>query len=461
MYETYLPLVEYYKKCLDVAKSNGFIWVVCLLSRRADTESLYEKIVSQWASLDDITGKRILFVFSSNTFKSPTIICKSKKSGADGYINPFLKISSNFPLFGMNYGFGKIMSQPRKELIDEHSRTISKMAKYLGLMEKDIPCLVLTNLLSNKKFIIKITDEFDCYNFIKLMLELVEQQVLDYEKFSEKKSGFLELYSNHLKFIKLTSDLKEKSNDYSNETQKMVHSYLMTRNKEDFKRLKKIIKVPKDIEQLKKYNNWHRHFNEKINNDTQYNTDKKMMDLLIEQMDYSVEKLSSEISINRETLKLANSLSELDIVNKICFHFKSFIEDNGGWRICENRDEKIVQALFYCIADSYCQANNLDLSPEVNSGRGPVDFKISRGALQKILVEIKLTSNPEWKHGIQIQLPIYLKQEKTETGIYLIYDNGHPDVIKKFEEFYEQLSEDKKIPYYIIDGTQKLSASKA
>jgi len=33
---------------------------------------------------------------------------------------------------------------------------------------------------------------------------------------------------------------------------------------------------------------------------------------------------------------------------------------------------------------SYCQANNLDLSPESDAGRGPVDFKISQGFNDKI-----------------------------------------------------------------------------
>lgn len=461
MYETYLSLTEYYKKCLEIARSNDFIWTICLLSRKADTETLYEKIVDQWTSLDDITGKRILFIFSSNKFKSPTIICKSKQNRVDGYINPFFKVSNNFPLFGMNYGFGKIMSQPKKKLIDEHSRTISSMAKYLELMEEDIPCLVVTNLLNNKKFIIKITDEFDCYNFIKLMIELMEEQLLDYDKFIEENPDFLELQCNHLKFTKLTEDIKDKAKNYSNEIQEILSSYLEDRRKEDFKKLKNLIKSSDDIKQLKRYNNWYRHFNERIRSNTQYNDNKKNLNSLIESMDYTLEQLSRQISIDKKSLKLTNCLSELDIVNKICLNFKSFIEDNGGWRICENRDEKIVQTLFYCMADSYCQANNLDLSPEVNSGRGPVDFKISYGNLKKILVEIKLTSNSKLKNGIQTQLPIYLKQEKTSTGIYLIYDNGNPEAIKRFKEFYEKLPEDEKIPYYIIDGTSKISASKA
>ncbi len=43
-------------------------------------------------------------------------------------------------------------------------------------------------------------------------------------------------------------------------------------------------------------------------------------------------------------------------------------------------------------ANFYCEINNLDISPESNTGRGPVDFKISREE-DKTVIEIKLTSN--------------------------------------------------------------------
>ncbi|MBV5349814.1 hypothetical protein JZU71_01240, partial [bacterium] len=63
------------------------------------------------------------------------------------------------------------------------------------------------------------------------------------------------------------------------------------------------------------------------------------------------------------------------------------------------------------IASSYCIANDLDISPESDAGRGPVDFKFSNGSKGKVLVEIKLTSNNQLQHGFESQLPIYMKAE--------------------------------------------------
>ena len=113
----------------------------------------------------------------------------------------------------------------------------------------------------------------------------------------------------------------------------------------------------------------------------------------------------------------------LAITYRICQKFKELIEYNGLHDLLfdsnkKPKHERAAQLLFFGIADSYCMANNIDLSREINVGRGPVDFKLSRGALDKIVVEIKLTSNGQLKHGIETQLPIYMKQEKTRRAIF-------------------------------------------
>jgi hypothetical protein len=48
-----------------------------------------------------------------------------------------------------------------------------------------------------------------------------------------------------------------------------------------------------------------------------------------------------------------------------------------------------------------------DVNREVNNGRGPVDFAVSRGARDKSLVEFKLASNKQLKRNLQHQVEIY------------------------------------------------------
>jgi len=158
------------------------------------------------------------------------------------------------------------------------------------------------------------------------------------------------------------------------------------------------------------------------------------------------------------------------VVQQICRQFERLVEDNGLWELLYDRDkktakpERAAQQLFFGIADAYCTTNDIDLSREPNAGRGPVDFKLSHGSEGKVLVEVKLTSNPQLKHGIATQLPIYMEQEKTRRAIYLIVDTGNAPALKAFHIFYDKLDAKIKdrIPFLVVDGTaHKSSASKA
>ncbi len=162
-----------------------------------------------------------------------------------------------------------------------------------------------------------------------------------------------------------------------------------------------------------------------------------------------------------------NSNSEVyEIVKEICLKFKDLIENNGLWELLYDNDkkkakhERAAQLLFFGIADGYCTSNNLDLTRESNAGRGPVDFKLSSGAKDKVVVEVKLTSNPQLLHGIEKQLPIYIKQEKAQKAVYLIIDNGHPKRLSNFIKQYEGIVDSNHIPFIVVDGTpNKKSAS--
>lgn len=136
------------------------------------------------------------------------------------------------------------------------------------------------------------------------------------------------------------------------------------------------------------------------------------------------------------------------VVLKICEQFKALIEDNGLSSLLYDtsgkpKHESAAQLLYFGISDSYCTANNVDLTRESNAGRGPVDFKLSRG-LEKFIVEVKLTSNKQLKHGIEKQVPIYMKQEKTKKALYLIVDTGYPQALDNFIKFYNDLDSTSK-----------------
>lgn len=153
------------------------------------------------------------------------------------------------------------------------------------------------------------------------------------------------------------------------------------------------------------------------------------------------------------------------ICKKIIEQFRSLVEDNhlskSFYVDYKPRHERFAQLLFYAIAVAYCDANDLDVSPEADAGVGPVDFKFSQGR-SKVVVEIKLSTNSQLVNGFRKQLTAYMKAEKTDYGHYVVIDVGKlGGKWEKLNDLYDSnkdFAKTKKI--HLVDGTIKLSASK-
>lgn len=139
---------------------------------------------------------------------------------------------------------------------------------------------------------------------------------------------------------------------------------------------------------------------------------------------YDIAKdFSEQFPLDLKDCKPKNPEEVLHLVLKICKHFKNLMEFNGLaemlWVNGKLRHERFAQLLFYAIADAYCKANDVDLSREPNAGRGPVDFKFSRGFHAKVTVEVKYTSN-NIIAGLEKQLPEYNKAEQSVYSVYMV-----------------------------------------
>ncbi|MGH1438342.1 MAG: hypothetical protein ACRBG0_28185 [Lewinella sp.] len=179
-------------------------------------------------------------------------------------------------------------------------------------------------------------------------------------------------------------------------------------------------------------------------------------------------KAVEENAINLRKYNPVTPENILEVIKVICFQLKSLIEDNGWWEFLYDsdgtqRNERYVQKLLYGVADTYCRANNVDLSREPNAGSGPVDFKLSRGYDAKVNLEVKLSTNNNLLHGFEKQLPIYNKAEKSHHSVYLIImtKNNRIKVNKVLTKARISRAAGLKTPSVIvIDGRKKLSASK-
>ena len=157
----------------------------------------------------------------------------------------------------------------------------------------------------------------------------------------------------------------------------------------------------------------------------QYDQDKDPRGLMIwSDLDYVLAQENPR-AIQSPADKSASSLNA--VVVSIIEQFRFLVEQRDTWKVLNEaptrKTEKTAQMLFFAVAYSYCQANGLDITPEADTGNGPVDFKFSSGSSPKILVELKLSKN-DVRHGHDVQLPTYVEAEKADGSHYVVIDVG-------------------------------------
>ena len=102
---------------------------------------------------------------------------------------------------------------------------------------------------------------------------------------------------------------------------------------------------------------------------------------------------------------------------------------------------------------------------EVETGRGPVDFKFSHGADFKTHLEIKRSENRKLRQGLRAQLPAYLKSEQVESGFYVIVDFGRtPNLSKLLSQLRQEAASLEtelgvRLQLMLVDARPKKSAS--
>ncbi|MGC8742223.1 MAG: hypothetical protein ACP5UB_12340 [Candidatus Sumerlaeaceae bacterium] len=156
------------------------------------------------------------------------------------------------------------------------------------------------------------------------------------------------------------------------------------------------------------------------------------------------------------------------IVREIVIQFRHLIENHGLnkelYRANQHpRHESTAQRLFFAVAYAYCRANNVDISPEIDTGNGKIDFKLSRGFDDRVLVEIKLSTNSNVISGYQTQLEVYKAAEETLKAIYLVIDVGSMGRKENALIKMRNDSAKRKEPLSdleFVDGTIKPTASK-
>lgn len=102
-------------------------------------------------------------------------------------------------------------------------------------------------------------------------------------------------------------------------------------------------------------------------------------------------------------------------------YLKDVIENKGGWRIFYSNGETIrTEEDLQIMYRLTWMATLSDISREVDDGRGPADFKASRGAFDKSIIEFKLALNRKLKMNLEHQAEVYMKASDADKSLKVI-----------------------------------------
>lgn len=148
-----------------------------------------------------------------------------------------------------------------------------------------------------------------------------------------------------------------------------------------------------------------------------------------------------------ETLKRVHYLKKCIEKNDV---YKLFYEGNKP--VKKEQDLQLAFRLVW-------YATPYDVNREVNNGRGPVDYKVSKGSKDSTLVEFKLASNSSLKKNLAHQLEIYEGANDTRFGIKVIMYFTTAE-LEKVTKVLKELNIENNPNVILIDARPKKSASK-
>jgi len=173
----------------------------------------------------------------------------------------------------------------------------------------------------------------------------------------------------------------------------------------------------------------------------------------------NVTQLISQLIQQTDFYKIEPESSYTESLKRVMF-MKDVIENKDGYRLFYHKGiplkrESDIQVIYRLTWFS----SPYDVNREVNNGRGPVDFAVSKGSKNKTLIEFKLATNSKLKMNLRNQVEIYEKANNSIKSIKVILYFDNPELIR-VNKILDELNLAKEDNIILIDaGTNKLSAS--
>jgi hypothetical protein len=162
--------------------------MVVLASRTADHPRLHDQLIERWADLDDLTGRRMLFVQPTAVERASTAIpwpgSEPVALVAHGIDIEWHRQSRRWQRAfwaaeaaesnarSVRRSMRHVPERPdADEALGALTSTASELARFFDLREMDVPSLLLLSLWERRAFVIPASGPLDLYRFLKLVVD--------------------------------------------------------------------------------------------------------------------------------------------------------------------------------------------------------------------------------------------------------------------------------------------------
>lgn len=383
MLVTYIGLREYFQRCIPKAKEKGYTLIISLIARYSDAQEIYEKLEEDWASLNDLTGNKILFVFSTpRVRKRASFFHIPGKESYEGVMCPFVELlhgrgveENNGPFEYLYDSYNKINWKQK------HSQTITEFAMNYNISEEEIPCLFLYDLIGNRYKAIPIGQSTDIYAMIKAMVEEIAQ----YRKKRENIEEQLEKYRNIEKYYCLYE--KMESEEEKGNSKQCVAIRMVLREVQSYKEVKDDIFDSEIKKDLKRIGQWKRQYFSSFEKDGANKN--HYLELKKKEKDFENEfnsiwdNLGSEIKENGIERRKNSKVTILHDLLSACVKLQS---NSTYFEISENQRNDFVRDLLKMAKYDVIDQTRRGISP-IGKCAGEVDILIEEDGLPVTIIE--------------------------------------------------------------------------
>lgn len=221
-----LPITPFLEKFVGIAIHEGYKYILLLVARPADEYTLYENLYRDWKSIDELTGKEIMFLFVGPDARREELgaagFLAQESGGEEICFSPYVAVSGGHRIprqcrperLNNGYSFGSLagnVASPRdfENIVNSHEAQIKQLRRRFSLKEVELPALVLiTTTTGSEDYSASVRGITSLYSLLQCLvdeIEDLEELKRNLRKYGSKKTPETRVPANYRRSLDVLS----------------------------------------------------------------------------------------------------------------------------------------------------------------------------------------------------------------------------------------------------------------